>query len=160
MGSIPVLNDNQMNALRRIVGANQTFDLTVAPRSKSRRLPEYTDEVVVSDSEYNGYFKAILQETKDGVKQVKIVNGADPESGICGHTDIGNVNAATLNFEEGKSLYLTAVYVSANATWSLSFVMANNAPNGMYFEIAACRDGKLSQVWTCGTIYFGTRYWI
>ena len=39
MGSIPVLNDTQMAALRRIVGTNQKKDLTTAPRGRSRRLP-------------------------------------------------------------------------------------------------------------------------
>jgi len=110
---------------------------------------------------YNGYFKAVLvTETENGqdVQKVKIVNGADPTATVCGHTDIGDVNAATLNFEAGKSVYLTATY--ANNAWTKTFVAAAAAPTGMYFEIAACGDGKVSQVWTGGAIYFGTRYWI
>ena len=157
MGSIPVLNDNQMNALRRIVGANQTFDLTVASKGKARRLPEYTDETV-SVSEYNGYFKAVLIESESGVKQVQIVNGADPESNICGHTDIGNVNTATLDFDAGKFVFLKGEYDGEN--WSLSFVMESSAPD-ISFEIASCNvDGSISQAWTGGVIYFGSRYWI
>lgn len=116
-------------------------------------------------AEYNGYFKAVVvteTENDQEVKKVKIINGEAPTATVCGHTDIGNVDTAKLNFEEGKSLYLTAAYSSTNNRWSFSFAMAyaTAVPTGMYWEIAACQDGKVSQVWTGGTIYFGTRYWI
>ena len=44
MGGIPVLNDSQMNALRRVVGTNQKFDLTGTKKSQGRRLPTYEEE--------------------------------------------------------------------------------------------------------------------
>ena len=105
--------------------------------------------------EYNGYFKAVLvteTENDQEVKKVKIINGEAPNDTVCGHTDIGNVDAATLNFEEGKSLYLTAAYSSTNNRWSFSFVMAyaTAVPTGMYWEIAACMERALRTAKTVG----------
>lgn len=65
MGGIPVLNDNQMNALRRVIGTNQKFDLTVAPQGKSRRLPSYPEEEAAASAEYNGYFTLKDVSTRD-----------------------------------------------------------------------------------------------
>ena len=65
MGGIPVLNDNQMNALRRVIGTNQKFDLTVAPQGKSRRLPSYPEEETAASAEYNGYFTLKDVSTRD-----------------------------------------------------------------------------------------------
>lgn len=53
MGGIPVLNDNQMNALRRLVGTNPKLNLTVTPQSKSRKLPTYAED---EQPEYDGPF--------------------------------------------------------------------------------------------------------
>ncbi len=65
MGGIPVLNDNQMNALRRVVGTNQKFNLTVAPQGKSKRLPSYPEEEAAASAEYNGYFTLKDVSTRD-----------------------------------------------------------------------------------------------
>lgn len=282
MGSIPVLNDNQMNALRRIVGANQTFDLTVAPRGKSRRLPENAEEAV-SDSEYNGYFKIVdmseydesgnltafkigvidgggsggsmvsyqnghaitvqdwtsealelgevyyvyaeydiftgiasvfatsaqlfNDETtareligtvsrqsadslssisqafifgllkldirfsgyfatkvieEDGNKKIKIFNSANPNSDICGKTDIGDIQVRTIGFptQSSSSLYLVAWY-DASTGYHYDFVYSKPS-NKAWVEIASVSASiqSVSQIWKSGTIYFGERYYI
>lgn len=51
MGGIPVLNDNQMNALRRVVGTNPKLNLTVTPQSKSRKLPTYGEDVTATGTD-------------------------------------------------------------------------------------------------------------
>lgn len=126
MGSIPVLNDNQMNALRRIVGANQTFDLTVAPRGKSRRLPENAEEAV-SDSEYNGYFKIVDaseydEETGELIAfGIGVVDGAtyDPEAGTSGpsYAQINGisvpVNAFVDEISTGVTTFVELEYIEA-----------------------------------------------
>lgn len=53
MGGIPVLNDSQLTALRRVVGTNQKLNLTVTPQGKSRKLPTYSDD---DQPEYDGPF--------------------------------------------------------------------------------------------------------
>lgn len=44
MGGIPVLDDSQMNVLRRVVGTNQKFDLTGPKKSQVRRFPTYEED--------------------------------------------------------------------------------------------------------------------
>lgn len=51
MGGIPVLNDSQMSALRRIVGTNQKFKLVPTGKEKTRRLPVYDNNEVVGGGE-------------------------------------------------------------------------------------------------------------
>ena len=74
MGGIPVLNDKQMNALRRIVGTNQKFNLTVVPKGKNRRLPSYS-ESVSETAGYNGMFKLVVLES-GGNYYIRLVDGA------------------------------------------------------------------------------------
>lgn len=51
MGHIPLLNDSQMSALRRVLGENPNLDLTGTQPGKSRRLPSYDGEVVAADKD-------------------------------------------------------------------------------------------------------------
>lgn len=112
-------------------------------------------------NEYNGYFKAILKtETEDDqeVQKVRIVNGEYPNSTVCGQTDIGAVNAAELDFQNGN-VYLTASYNSETHQYSFAFSIANAPTYGTaWWQIAQINNGKLAQVWTGGTIYFGERF--
>lgn len=48
MGGIPLLNDNQMNSLRRILGTNQKLNLTVSHHGKTRKLPSFEEESTAS----------------------------------------------------------------------------------------------------------------
>lgn len=112
---------------------------------------------------YNGYFKAVLvTETENGqdVRKVKIVNGADPTATVCGQTDIGAVNAVELDLQNGN-VYLTASYDSDTGRYSFAFSIANAPTDGTaWWQIAQINNGKLAQVWTGGTIYFGERFLI
>ena len=60
MGGIPILNDNQMNALRRIVGTNQKFNLTSKKQTSGRRRPTYEEDSEqtgqAAQAEYRGPF--------------------------------------------------------------------------------------------------------
>ena len=59
MGGIPVLNDKQMGALRRLVGTNQKFDLTNRKGANARRFPVYPEEEtsISGTMEYKSFFK-------------------------------------------------------------------------------------------------------
>ena len=114
---------------------------------------------------YNGYFKAVFEKVTQGnqtVKRVRIVNGASPDNEVCGHTDIGNVNAATLTYSANASIYLVAQYVNKAFSFSFSTTKpSNDALNTGYVEIAKMLTGdKVQQVWTGGMIYFGERYFV
>ena len=78
MSYIPVLNDSQMAALRRVLGTNQKLDLTVTPRATARRLPSYQDDQEIAAS-YSGYFMLALHdaggESSSGWR-VWVVDGA------------------------------------------------------------------------------------
>lgn len=94
MGGIPVLNDNQMNALRRIVGTNQKFDLTVTPKGKTRRLPTYPDDEDAS-TEYTGQFYVYVEfDDSTGDYYVWCINGENASDTYAGN--IANANGTNL----------------------------------------------------------------
>ena len=149
MGGIPVLNDNQMNALRRVIGTNQKFDLTVAPQGKSRRLPSYPEEETAASAEYNGYFTLKDVSTRDEQGNITAVRIAvcDGETWDTEHETSGD-SYLRVNFNQYQvpSSVLTGVsryiYIECDATStpiitliSSAIVKNDDVGNNLYYYL-------------------------
>lgn len=150
MGGIPVLNDNQMNALRRVIGTNQKFDLTVAPQGKSRRLPSYQEEEMAATAEYNGYFTLKDVSTRDEQGNITAVRIAvcdgetwDAEHGTSGNSYLRvNYSQYAVPYEvlTGVSRY---IYIECDASMptplitliSSSTVKDDDVGNNLYYYL-------------------------
>lgn len=124
MGGIPVLNDSQLTALRRVVGTNQKLNLTVTPQGKPRKLPSYAEDYEAA--EYNGYFKIVdastVNESGAVSNKIKIVDGAtyDSTSGTSGKS-VCKVNNAVFQVD------VFAEDVSQSKIYVLKFTAATKA---------------------------------
>ena len=117
-----------------------------------------------ADAGYNGYFKVINATGDDGVFQVRVVNGADPESLICGHTDLGEVSAVTLTpTESDRVVRLEAKWDSAAGKYVQTLKCVSKTNDGVpSFILADLSFGKksVSQVWENGTVLWRESYWV
>lgn len=118
----------------------------------------------VASTGYNGYFKVINATVDDGVFQVRVVNGADPESLICGHTDLGEVPAVTLTpTESDRVVRLEAKWDSAAGKYVQTLKCVSKTNDGVpSFILADLSFGKksVSQVWENGTVLWRESYWV
>lgn len=118
----------------------------------------------VASTGYNGYFKVINATGDDGVFQVRVVNGADPESLICGHTDLGEVSAVTLTpTESDRVVRLEAKWDSAAGKYVQTLKCVSKTNDGVpSFILADLSFGKksVSQVWENGTVLWRESYWV
>ena len=157
MGGIPVLNDNQMNALRRIVGTNQKFNLTVAPKVNSRRLPSYADEG--GDSVGHPFDAMIVNAgTEDHpVWKVRIYNSALPDSPYAGVVYVGDwdisvpVESLSVTTDGGFFVVLAVTYDSTqNPPFpvSLSVVPYGNSTTSSSADTfrKVIAEGKLPEI--------------
>ena len=116
---------------------------------------------------YNGYFKVVDASTEDA-RAVRVINGSNPQNSYCGHTDLGDYPATTLNYTLPDSgmlyVYLTAKFNETSWKYELGFLIAQEPPESPtgYWLLANINplNVKISQVWTGGAIYWGDRYYI
>ena len=150
MGGIPVLNDNQMNALRRVIGTNQKFDLTVAPQGKSRRLPSYPEEETAASAEYNGYFTLKDVSTRDEQGNITAVRIAvcDGETWDAEHETSG-FSFLRVNYDQegvlckvmtGVSRYIYIECDASTATPLITFISSatpksDDVGNNLYYYL-------------------------
>ena len=117
-----------------------------------------------ADAGYNGYFKVINATGEDGAFRVRVVNGADPESLICGHTDLGEVPAVTLTpTESDRVVRLEAKWDSAAGKYVQTLKCVSKTNDGVpSFILADLSFGKksVSQVWENGTVLWRESYWV
>jgi hypothetical protein len=131
---------------------------------RQHRALALSDDVEAPSTEYNGMFKVIWDNVVDDAgnvtqRRVKVIDGANPENGIAGNTDIGLVSSASVDIPAGSiTLYLIATY--AENKYTLYF--SHERPDGThgYYILANIANDKISQVWTSGAIYFGERYYV
>lgn len=163
MGGIPVLNDNQMNALRRVIGTNQKFDLTVAPQGKSRRLPSYPEEETAASTE--GMFRV----TENGDGTVAVGGGTVLTSFNYGFLTIeGTTLQRPVVENQLQYVVLNALYTGGG--WQLSFSIESGDINRGYipgenicWHLARLSGGSrypFVQLWQGGMIDFSSRYYI
>lgn len=117
--------------------------------------------------EYNGYFKVISASNDEGLA-IRVIDGSNPQNSYCGHTDLGDYPATTLNYTLPASgmlyVYLTAKFNETSWKYELGFLIAQEPPESPtgYWLLANINplNVKISQVWTGGAIYWGDRYYI
>ena len=177
MGSIPVLNDKQMSALRRIVGTNQKIDLTTNTQNRTRRFPG-TSEVENVDAGYNGYFKIVNKSTYDDTGKISefkigVVDGEtyNSESGTSGAsiayingTNV-SINAFTSSVSSGKTTFVQLEYIYATGATAIKLSEGALLPSDdSMFHVLIGRvnfnSGAMSieQVHISGVITINTAY--
>ena len=162
MGGIPVLNDNQMNALRRVVGTNQKFDLTVAPQGKSRRLPSYPED---TSPGYSGMFA--VTENEDGTV---VVEGGMAITGF--GSGPRAVEGTTLRKTSRDGLQIVMLNARLDdGNWELFFSIQRGMTGGYIPGEQICWPlaqlaslgpplRSFAQLWQGGVIDFSSRYYL
>lgn len=110
---------------------------------------------------YYDSFKVI----NDGT-EIKVINGASPDSLFCGRTDIKGyilVQAFSLNDAKGKKIFI--IGLSDGSTYSVVIYIEGNEPSATYksdpIQLATVdSDGKVTQDWTDGDIKFSEDYFV
>ena len=111
---------------------------------------------------YTGYFAVIpAEDAADGTKQIKVLDNANPTSGIAGYTDLSDdpVPATVLPLQAGH-LYLKAAYSETDG-FSVGFGIAATLPKVSYELATILTDGTIIQRWCRNEpIYFGERFFV
>ena len=116
-----------------------------------------------ASSKYAGYFTVVDVPKIDGSPptQIKIIDGANTESGIAGYADIApsGIASALVAKAEGR-VFLSATY--SGGVYSFAFSISTAYPEGAYYELASISsDGVITQRYLDGgMIYFGERFFI
>lgn len=118
---------------------------------------------------YNGYFVVIdaseTSETGEITRKIQIIDGENPDSSICGQTDLGSVEKKTVEYdalpESGTApVYLLVKYESGK--YNFSFQIGGEtpkSPTGFCILADINSGGVIRQLWTDGVIYFSERYY-
>ena len=112
---------------------------------------------------YVGPF-AVEATTKNGntITEIKIYNSADPDSGICGWSDVVSpIQNTTLqgSFTESFIVVLNLVYENNKYSCHFSAEPWHNIKSSeRIWPIAAVQSGNLVQMWTGGMIYWRSRF--
>ena len=161
MGYIPVLNDNQMSALRRVVGTNQKINLTTPQKSLTRRLPTYSDEGEnTGSSDYQGMFHlGVETETVNGTEKVYLTMDW-PESGSSDPTLVGHnlqdihYIPKSIELTEDSYIYFDYFYqriiVAGFSQLPVLWNHGDGRNRGMYVELLGKYDATsktVSQLW-------------
>ena len=162
MGGIPVLNDQQMTALRRVVGTPQKFDLTVAPKVNSRRLPSYADDVETK-SDYTGMFRlSVVTETvNDAIKYYLDIDWQ--ESGSSDKTLVGMFENTEVHWAQREEMTGAALLVVFDPKSKTIFTVKAGELFVLYWKVIGKYDPltkTVSQVWRSdrpgdGTLFSG-----
>ncbi len=162
-GTIPIVDQPLIQAVKYALdqmGVNPDF----MPRKKRRTC---LDGVGTGDGDsgYLNYFAvSAVETTPDGViSRVHIYDGADPDSGSAGMTDLYDVMSAELDVQPGhRYICLNLVYDSTKREYMQTFsaeyvVPSENTPSVILAEITD--SGKrLIQRWTAGRVYWRHRF--
>lgn len=110
---------------------------------------------------YYGSFKVI----NDGT-DIKVINGASPDSEFCGITDIkGYILVQTFSLESAKGKKVFIIGLSDGSSYSVQIYLEGNEPSDTYksdpIQLASVdSDGKVTQDWTDGDIKFSEDYFV
>ena len=110
-------------------------------------------------AEYSNYFK-VIPGTEQGT--VKVVDGADPSAILCGKTDCGDVISAVMPARQGR-LYLVLQRDAATEKYDHSFCWESDLPSedcGTLLIAERSGDGRITQRWTGGMVYWSERYFV
>ena len=116
---------------------------------------------VVADNGYSGYFTVIPGTVEGNVlKTVKIVNGDMPDSQYAGHTDLGGVAVGEVAIPAVGTYFIYLILRWNGSSYTQYFSTESESDDAVSWRLAAVAGDSISQVWTGGQIYWGTRYFI
>lgn len=103
-------------------------------------------------SGYSGYFTVI----SSGTGKVKVVNGADEESTICGSFTAGSSNVSCIAEEiavSGSGVVYLRIFYTASYQYAFGFAaILPSVDQEIYIALASIDEGTPAQVWTDGAM--------
>ena len=114
-------------------------------------------------SEYNGYFKVVETTDESGKAMLKIIDGAAPGSNVAGVSDIGSVGQLTIEKKNSSYLYIYPEWIKDSNPPRYTFKLSTrgNSSVDIDFLLATVdENGIITQRWTGGPIYWGSRFFV
>ena len=118
---------------------------------------------VQQSSAYNGYFKVVETTDESGKAMLKIIDGAAPGSNVAGVSDIGSVGQLTIEKKNSSYLYIYPEWIKDSNPPRYTFKLSTrgNSSVDIDFLLATVdENGIITQRWTGGTIYWGSRFFV
>ena len=117
----------------------------------------------VKSSAYNGYFKVVETTDESGKAMLKIIDGAAPDSNVAGVSDLGSVGQLTIEKKNSSYLYIYPEWIKDSNPPRYTFKLSTrgNSSVDIDFLLATVdENGIITQRWTDGTIYWGSRFFV
>lgn len=114
-------------------------------------------------SEYNGYFKVVETTDESGKAMLKIIDGAAPDSNVAGVSDLGSVGQLTIEKKNSSYLYIYPKWIKDSNPPRYTFKLSTSGNPYVDIEfLLATTDatGAITQRWTEGVIYWGSRFFV
>lgn len=114
-------------------------------------------------SEYNGYFKVVETTDESGKAMLKIIDGAAPDSNVAGVSDLGSVGQLTIEKKNSSYLYIYPEWIKDSNPPRYTFKLSTSGNPYVDIEfLLATTDatGAITQRWTEGVIYWGSRFFV
>ena len=165
MGKIPVLSDNQLTSLRRIVGTNEKINLVPAAKGKTRKLPS-SSVSEISNDEYRGMLRlGIETETSgEGERQTeKVYLTVDwPESNAVDETLVGMYENTEVHWAQREEMTGAALLVVFDPYSKTIFTVKAGELFVDYWKIIGKYDPQtktVSQLWRSDRLDYGLLFY-
>lgn len=115
------------------------------------------------DSGYNGYFKVVEATDESGKTMLKIIDGAKPYSNVAGVSDLGSVGQLTIEKKNSSYLYIYPEWIKDSNPPRYTFKLSTRGNSSIDIEFLLAtvdENGIITQRWTGGTIYWGSRFFV
>lgn len=113
--------------------------------------------------EYNGYFKVVETTDESGKAMLKIIDGAKPYSNVAGVSDLGSVGQLTIEKKNSSYLYIYPEWIKDSNPPRYTFKLSTRGNSSIDIEFLLAtidENGIITQRWTDGTIYWGSRFFV
>ena len=113
--------------------------------------------------EYNGYFKVVETTDESGKTMLKIIDGAKPYSNVAGVSDLGSVGQLTIEKKNSSYLYIYPEWIKDSNPPRYTFKLSTRGNSSIDIEFLLAtidENGIITQRWTAGTIYWGSRFFV
>lgn len=131
------------------------------PRGGKRNT--LTETVAAGSYEYNGYFKVVETTDESGKTMLKIIDGAKPYSNVAGVSDLGSVGQLTIEKKNSSYLYIYPEWIKDSNPPRYTFKLSTRGNSSIDIEFLLAtidENGIITQRWTDGTIYWGSRFFV
>lgn len=118
---------------------------------------------VQQSSAYNGYFKVVETTDESGKTMLKIIDGAKPYSNVAGVSDLGSVGQLTIEKKNSSYLYIYPEWIKDSNPPRYTFKLSTRGNSSIDIEFLLAtidKNGIITQRWTDGTIYWGSRFFV